>query len=76
MSVPFTSACTVCGEHTHTTRKCHELWADTKEGFYSGGGSNRDYGDEEDSVSFQWSKVLNFLSLDEYFNIRYERRSR
>lgn len=45
------SACTICSQHTHRTSKCPELWADTKEGFYSGGGSNRDYGDgEEDNI--------------------------
>ena len=45
------SACTICSEHTHKSSKCPELWADTKEGFYSGGGSNRDYGGEDDSIS-------------------------
>lgn len=76
MSVPSASACTVCGEHTHTTRKCHELWADTKEGFYSGGGSNRDYGGDEDTVMFdKWSKVIKILNVDEHYFNRYEGRS-
>jgi hypothetical protein len=57
--VPRAAACTTCGEHSHPTSKCNELWADTKEGFYSGGGSNRDYGDEDES------KVINNLTIDD-----------
>ena len=44
------SACTICSEYTHKTSKCPELRSDTKEGFYSGGGSNRDYGGEDDRI--------------------------
>ena len=70
--VPFSSGCVVCGSHTHGSRKCNELWADTNEGFYSGGGSNRDYGDEEDDRS---KAVNNILWVDGCFNIRYDWRS-
>ena len=45
------SACPVCSENTHRASKCPELRADMKEGFYSGGVANRDYGGEEDHIT-------------------------
>ena len=62
--VPLASACTTCGEHTHCSRKCPELWSDTNEGFYTGGGSNRDYGEEDDSLSKHDSYILLVDGLD------------
>ena len=69
--IPFTSGCTICGSHTHGSRKCNELWADTDEGFYTGGGSNRDYGDGEEEDKNE-SKVLTNLSVDGYSFCRYD----
>lgn len=43
------NVCSVCNESGHIPRKCPELRSDMNEGFYSGGGSNRDYGEEDQS---------------------------
>lgn len=72
MSVASACACTICGEHTHTSRDCNDLWSDLKKGFYSGGGANRDYGGDEDRFPEAGHKVINSLTVDECFNIRYD----
>lgn len=45
------AACAVCGERDHHTRRCPELWAPLREGFYkpSGGGGGHSSSDEEES---------------------------
>jgi hypothetical protein len=46
------SACTVCNEKTHNSRKCPNLYDVLKGGFHSGGGGGGGHGhDEEDQVS-------------------------
>lgn len=54
------NVCSVCNESGHIPRKCPELRSDMNEGFYSGGGSNRDYGEEDQS---KYRKELNSRPL-------------
>jgi len=42
--------CTLC-TGTHTARRCPELVDPLQEGFYSGGGANRDHGGDEDALA-------------------------
>ena len=72
MSVASASACTICGEHTHTSRDCTDLWSDLKKGFYSGGGANRDYGGDEDSYHEAGYKVYNSLTVYDCSNSKYD----
>ena len=70
MSVASACACTICGEHTHTSRECTDLWSDLKKGFYSGGGANRDYGGDEDSEASHKGSVRSARVDTDFNNLR------
>ena len=66
--IPKASACTCCGEHTHTSSTCHELTSDMnlREGFYTGPGASGGHGDDEDDslVASELPKVPTNLQID------------
>ena len=75
MSVPWSSACTSCGDKTHQASKCPDLTSDLNltEGFYSGAGASGGHGDEEDMLHKR-SKVSLPLTIQIYAypNIGYD----
>ena len=77
--IPKASACTCCGEHTHTSSTCHELTSDMnlREGFYTGPGASGGHGDDEDdslglTVQLEMPKAPTNLQIDVYSNTEYD----